>query len=572
VAAGPWKAPAEPAAREYRVAPGTVQLAAPAAGAGGAHGGGKIVFNRHTVTQWPQGEMSPRSLATAAALLVALVPTMDVLAAEPVRFVVDEIRVTGDNPLPAERVRALIAPFLGEHAGFLELQGAAKTLEEAMAAAGHAFHRVVIPPQKTNTGSIEMQVVAYRIGELTIEGNEHFPDDNIGASLPVLRAAASPNTRALGRALELANRHPVKRVGITVKRSAQPGLMDATLKVTDAAPLEVFTNANNRGSEETGEARLSLGAMHSNLWNADHALTLSYTTSPDHWSDVRQYGVNYSVPLYGPGAELSAFWTRSDVDSGTVAQFFEVSGQGEFHGLRYVQHLLPYGSFRHRVRLSAEDRLFENDVDFRGSPVGVDVRSRPLGVEYLFDLVWPEANLSGRIGVFANAGGGSDNDATAYAASRAGASEDWQALRAALAYDIRFWEAWLVRTRFNAQWAREPLISGEQFGLGGVDSVRGLDEREVAADSAAQLNLELWAPPLGHGLGALVFMDSAYGTREDVQPGERDHLSLISYGLAFRWLPARWLSLSLDYGYVANGEGDTRSGDSRVHFNLFGRL
>lgn len=493
-------------------------------------------------------------------------------AAEPVRFVVDELRVTGDNPLPAERVRTLMAPYLGEHEGFLELKDAASTLEQALAAAGYSFHRVVIPPQKTSTGSIEMQVIAYRIGKLTIEGNEHFSDGNVGASLPPLRADNSPNTRLLGRALELANRHPTKRVGLTVKRSETPGLMDATIKVTDASPWEAFVNANSRGSEETGEQRLSVGVQHSNLWSLDHALTLSYTTSPDHWSDVRQYGVNYNMPFYAAGMEVALFATRSDVDSGTVARFFEVSGEGEFYGLRLTQHLLPYGSIRHGVRVSFEDRLFDNNVDFNGRPIGVDVRTRPLGVEYLLSHVTADSNTSGRIGVFANLGGGAHNSAAAYAASRSGADRKWQTLRAALSHDLKFSDAWLWRGRMSGQWSREALISGEQFGLGGVDSVRGVDEREVAGDSGVQLSLELWAPPLGYGLTALMFADSAYGTRENTAPGERDHLSLTTYGMGFRWLPARWLTLSLDYGYVANGEGDERSGNSRVHFNVLGRL
>ena len=49
-------------------------------------------------------------------------------------------------------------------------------------------------------------------------------------------------------------------------------------------------------------------------------------------------------------------------------------------------------------------------------------------------------------------------------------------------------------------WASQPLISNEQFGLGGVNSVRGYQEGQVFGDTGWWLGLEQKTPPQVVGL------------------------------------------------------------------------
>ena len=494
-----------------------------------------------------------------------------VAPADEAHFNVTAIRIEGDSPLPQDETDRLLAPYLGEQEGFLGLQTAAEALEELLHERGFAFHKVVIPPQRSSSGEIVFKVVAYRVDKIVVEGNQHFDAANVRASVPALQSEQTPNSRALARAIELSNGHPVRQVGVTVKRSPREGYLDATLKVEDRSPQQWFAALNNRGDNKTGQTRLALGYQFSNLFNHDHAITVTYTTSPGHWGDVAQYGANYVVPLYGLGGQLSLFYTYSDVDSGTVAEFFHVSGRGKFGGLQYVQHLLQLGAYRHHVQVSLEDRLFENNVDFRGVPVGVDVRSRPISFEYGGGWVYPDANYTYQIGYSHNLPGGASNGSSEYLASRPGAERAWAVGRANAAADHKFAQSWLLRARLNVQYAREPLIPGEQIGFGGADSTRGFDERIVAADSGAALSVEVWAPPVWQGLTLLGFVDTAYGTREQPQPGEQDRLTLTSVGVGARWRPNEHVALTFDWGVVTKGEAAARSGDSHVHFNVLVR-
>jgi hemolysin activation/secretion protein len=53
-----------------------------------------------------------------------------------------------------------------------------------------------------------------------------------------------------------------------------------------------------------------------------------------------------------------------------------------------------------------------------------------------------------------------------------------------------------LQIRAAGQATRSALVPGEQFGLAGVNAVRGYEEREVTGDQAMLLSLELRSPDL----------------------------------------------------------------------------
>jgi hemolysin activation/secretion protein len=172
-----------------------------------------------------------------------------------------------------------------------------------------------------------------------------------------------------------------------------------------------------------------------------------------------------------------------------------------------------------------------------------------------------------------NLHGGSDNDAAAYAASRAGAGTNWQVLRygADLNYEVS--KGWNFVGRLRGQWTNEPLIAGEQFGLGGVYSVRGFLERETAGDTGYALNLELWSPPLAQDLRLLAFVDTGRRTFDVAVAGQPNALNVTSIGAGMRWNWQRHLDVALDVAYVLDGiPGGTVAGDARTHFGAVYRF
>ena len=302
-----------------------------------------------------------------------------------VSFFIERFVVEGENPLDETETQTALLAFTGEQDGLNALQDAATALETIMRERGYTFHRVIIPPQRAAEGEFLLQVLSFKLDEVEIQGDVHFSDENVRASLPVLVPGATPNARLLSRFVQAANEHPSKRLNVTVRQSKKPDHIDAVVEVRDIKPQQIFMSLNNRGSDETGNFRAAFGCQHSNLFGRDHVLTASYTTSPNRIEDVKQIGLFYQIPVYRYAGSLSVFFAFSHVDTGVVADIVDVSGAGLFYGARYTHALRKFGAYTHKAVLSLEDKQFDSSLKFLlpdALPDDTSVRSRPVTLEY----------------------------------------------------------------------------------------------------------------------------------------------------------------------------------------------
>jgi len=513
-------------------------------------------------------------------LLAAGVPRVYALdEPAPLHFTVSGFEVTGDNPLTEAKTRSILNRFLGDHYGLEGLQEAADALEREFRKQGFAFYRVTLVPQKLEKGVIKLLVTEFTIDKVRIDGNEHYSDANIMRNLPTLEKGSAPNTAVLSRSMNMANSLPSKSLKLQFAESETGDGIEARATVKDEAPNFWFTSLNNTGTDETGKWRLTGGYQFTNLFDRDQSMSLSYTLSPSDVSAVKQYGVFYKVPFYESGSQFSALLARSDVDSGVVAQNFEVSGAGTILLLRYVKTLLQNGAYKQEFEFGLDNKLFDNDVLFFGSPqTGTGkVLSRPASVVYSGSWATAGSSLDFNLGAFVNIPGGSKNQDANYANLRAGATADWSSYRYGFGYNQVIGSSWFFRFKTSGQQSGDQLISGEQFGIGGIYSVRGFEERTLLGDSGVQANFELWAPGFTRwNIRPLVFVDMGHVETNQQTPGLPDSHDIASTGAGLRWSMDNRLNMILDAGYVLNGDEFEptviEKGDIRGHFDVFYRF
>ncbi len=493
-------------------------------------------------------------------------------------FKVERFEVSGDNPLDAATTEAALAPFLGDYAGIEGLLAAKDGLEAAFAAGGFNFHRVSLPPQELASGIVVLNVTTFAVGDVKITGNEHFSTANIRTSLPKVVGGGAPNLREVSRSLAVANQHPHKKLKVTFRDSAeQPDTLDAIVKVKDERPWNIFANLNNIGTRETGRTRLQFGGLYSDLSGHDDILTTAITTSPDNADDVFQFGAFYQIPVYWLSGWLSGFYVRSDVDVGNVQNFFDVSGSGEFIGVSFKRSLIPVGRYKHSFTAGLQDRNFDTAISnaltgLQILGISTVVRSRPFTLRYDGAYNWDTTSFDFYVDVTQNLSFGGHNNDADYAAVRRVADSNWKVVRFGTLATQRLPRDFLGVFRLNGQYAKDPLIPGEQFGFGGERSIRGFDERTVAGDSGLVANLEIWTPPvlqLG-GVRFLGFLDAGHKKLERPAARQRGSDTISSIGVGARWNWREYLALSVDYGQpiaTADGEAADR-GTSKWHVNL----
>ncbi len=351
------------------------------------------------------------------ALLMCLLAAGNASAQEipQVKFTIERFEVSGENPLSDAETQAILQSFTGDHAGLEGLLAAADALEAAIKDTGPSFISVILPGQTLQDGVVRLEVIALTVSKVTVTGAQHNTEENILRTVPDLEQGGQPNTDRLARSLELANRNASKEATLTFRENQEePGTLEAALEVEDKRAWSVFLSGDNSGSEDIGTAQTTLGASHNNLFDIDHAVSLSYTTAPEESDNLQQWAVSYYMPFYSVGGSLLLYHVESDVDSGVALDLFEISGSGQFSGLRYSHEFYRSGSLTHRIAIGLDDKLFENDVLLDDSNLATDVRSQPASLQYSGEIDAYPWSADFRIAYDSNIPGGDRNSTPFY--------------------------------------------------------------------------------------------------------------------------------------------------------------
>jgi hemolysin activation/secretion protein len=545
-------------------------------------------------------------LALAASFAVsgcvlAQTPAKKPAADDAPRFEIRRFVFEGAALVPSEQLEAATQTFTGAGRTFSDVQRALEAVERTYSEAGYSAVQVVLPEQELERGEIRFQIVEAKVGRVIVEGNKHFSDANVRASVPALAPGRAPNINEIARNLRVANESPSKQSTVLLRSGQEEATVDAVLRVVDEKYTKFSVTVDNTGSKQTGNLRVGVGFQHANSNGGDEVITMQYVYAPyeDHLNDggepdrltpapsrkVTILGFGYRIPLYGLGDSIDFSAGYSNVDSGTVAGLFNITGAGTIGGARYTRNMDRIGDYEHRFLFSADWRSYENKgVTAVGDPTNTqlipDVVVHPLTALYAGIYRQQDNETGFQIGLSKNFAGGNDGKDADFCASRS----NGVGLCAGGGYTIWRWGFnhnralpgdWQARFAMNGQYTDDMLVTGEQFGIGGAESVRGFAEREVTNDRGHRGTAEIYTPDFGGKTGvagararALTFVDWGGVYRVNPGPGEIHRQHIASAGLGFRFSRGTNLALRADWAMVWNEGGNQGSGDSRVHFSL----
>jgi len=144
--------------------------------------------------------------------------------------------------------------------------------------------------------------------------------------------------------------------------------------------------------------------------------------------------------------------------------------------------------------------------------------------------------------------------------------DQWQAVRIGASGGLNLPLDWQARAGLNAQLSGDLLLPSEQFGAGGVSSVRGYPERILSGDQGYTVNFELYTPELNPYVGgpdaslrALVFVDGGRVSINDtpLPAGFRASQIIYSVGFGLRMTYKKDITFKLDIGKAQRAAGAT---------------
>jgi hemolysin activation/secretion protein len=175
-----------------------------------------------------------------------------------------------------------------------------------------------------------------------------------------------------------------------------------------------------------------------------------------------------------------------------------------------------------------------------------------------------------------NIPGGNDGEAADFQATRFGADPNYTLLRYGMSFSHAFRNEWQGRIAFIGQYTKDLLVPGEQFGIGGADTVRGYLPREAANDRGYATQLEIYTPNLSANVGLsdkwrsrlVGFYDFGEVTRNDPLPGESAGQYLASTGVGLRLAFGKMVSLRMDLAQILKAYGTRETSDQRVNASI----
>lgn len=529
-------------------------------------------------------DMRPLALAglTVIASLAAEAQEPGAAAPPPARFDVLAYQVVGNTLLDTLTIERAVYPYLGPQRTEADVEAARQALQAIYDQRGYPTVSVGIPEQDASTGLITLQVSEQRVGRLRVVGADYFSPDDIARGAPSLSEGAVPNFRDVQRDIVALNQLPDRRVTPEVKAGAVPGTVDVDLNVEDALPLHGTLELNNRNSANTSELRLSGTIRYDNLWQRGHSLSLSAQIAPQNTDDAKVVSASYLARFGQSPWSLLGYAVRSDSDVSALGapggDGFNVIGNGLLAGLRLIRAFPPGDGFFHSLSLGLDYKDFEEDMRLGSDRLSSPIRYFPWNVAYTADWVGERARSNLGVTVAGNVRGIGDGREE-FDAKRYDARPSFMHLRLEGSHTRTFGSDYQLFARLQAQFAGDPLISNEEFSIGGLDTVRGYHESEALGDYGAAAQLELRSPSFAAALGESVqearlrlFADGGYARIHDPLPDQLASETLVSAGLGATLRAFERFNGSVDVAAPLSRPAGQKQDDVNVLFRLWGEF
>lgn len=528
------------------------------------------------MSQTSVAEEQPASVTTAVAPASA--------AEDELTFNVFEFQVDGNTVLNSAVIEKTVYPFMGEQKTIQDVEQARSALEKTYQEAGYLTVSVSIPQQEVDQGVVKLLVTEGKVDRLQVVDAQYHTLSEIKARTPEFAEGSVPHFPTAQKELGTLNRNQNRQVTPVLRPGKSPGTVEVDLQVKDKLPLHANIELNDRYSPNTSKLRLNAGVKYENLFQKDHSLGLNLQVSPEDTNQVKVFSGTYVIPRMN-GDYFAGYAVVSDSNIAAVGDI-NVIGKGYILGGRYIHPLPLSEGFYHSLTFGVDYKEFKETLFLPSTdPTAPGPLTSKTPISYWATSVGYDTNIQSSLGqtqtsvVLNMAPRLMGNTNAEFDLKRDQAKANFFYMRADLKHLYAFTSGWAVQGKVAAQLASDPLISTEQFTIGGVESVRGYLESSRLGDSGISGSLELRTPPLAKAFKQFQWADYikemyAYtfvdGGRVQVKnaAGLEPYYELYSAGLGFKLKTTTgWFSY-LDYAQAMNDAPLVEHGDYRLHFRV----
>ena len=530
-----------------------------------------------------------------------------------VRVSVKTFAFEGNHVFSKRQLAKVVAGYAGREITSEELEEARVALTKHYVDAGYINSGAQLPDQDVASGVIRFQIIEGRLTEIDLHGNFWYRSWWLRNQLR--RAAGRPvNFNDLKAGLQLLRQNPtISRINAELKPGVKPGESILDVAVKDTQPFRSGFEISNKRPPSVGEGIGELYLTDLNLTGHNDPIDLRWglmrwtKDGKVDYADFDNISGSYELPVTPWNTTLAVHGSKSNssIIDETFAALGITSHSTEI-GLALRQPL--YRTLTNTVTASLSADRKHSETFLLGRPFTLslgaiegesDVFATRLTLEWvnrsqvhvlalrsafslgLYGLGSTRADPRTAGGATAGAGnaqGFEPEIPDSKFLSWLGQAQyvrrifDTEALRKKP--DATGWNMLretLLVLRLNAQLSDEPLLSLEQFSIGGMQSVRGYRENQLLRDNgvfaSAELRVPLWlAKDKSPVVSAAAFFD--WGAGWNVNKVDDNYQSIYSAGVGLLVNATRHAQVTLYWGhpFVDFHEKKVSLQDCGLHF------
>ncbi|MCU0535819.1 MAG: ShlB/FhaC/HecB family hemolysin secretion/activation protein [Hydrococcus sp. Prado102] len=536
-------------------------------------------------TPTPPEQETPQPLPPLEELLKPVEPTPtpeeEFPGTAPGQVTVKQFKFVGSTVFSQEELAEVTKPFTNRQISFSELLQARSAVTKLYVDNGYVTSGAYIPPQTIENGVVTIEIVEGSLEDINVEVEGRLQPFYVRDRISI--ATDKPlNVPRLLEALQLLQLDPlIEKISAELSAGTRPGtsVLDVTAEASDTFSAQAFMD--NGRVPEVGSFRRGVEFAEASLFGLGDNIRGAYRNTDG--SD--DFEVDYTVPVNARNGTIKVGYRRvySQIISPSIFEPLNIDSDYERYGITYRQPIIQTPNQELALGITFDRQNSKTVFNaFGGQPLVVSgtnnqgetrVSSLRLFQEWTQrserEVIAARSEFNIGLDIF-DPTSSFDEDInsqapdTRYFAWRGQAQ--WVRL---LAPDL------LLVARTDLQLSDRPLVSLEQFAIGGLGSVEGYRQNQVLTDNGIFAGVEVRLPvirssePGGSLLQVIPFVNVGTGWNNGgVQ--NPDPSTLVSVGLGLQFQQGDIFSARLDWGIPlidANNNGDTWQEDG-IHFSV----
>lgn len=494
----------------------------------------------------------------------------------PETFVVTEFSFVGNTAFSDEELQAIVADFRDRPITLDDLFIARALITQTYLDAGYINSGAYLPIQQITEGVVEIRVIEGRLEDINIEGLGRLQPEYVRKRVAA-RTGQPLNVNDVIEALQLLQLNPlIQEISSQLAPGTTTGgsILNITAVEADAVLGQVILD--NSRSPLVGSFRRRLVFSHNNLSGHGDFFSVGYSNT----DGSNSWDVQYTFPFNAYDGTIEFFYSgsRSEIIEPNL-EFLNVDSNSDELEFGVRQPILQTPRQEVALGLSLSHQWADSSFRLDGFPreplitegSDNDGNTRQTAIRFTQEWILREANQVAAVRSQVSLGtdwfGATDNGGDVPDSNFFSWQGQAQYVRL-LSDDISLF------LRLNAQFADSPLLTTEQFRLGGQGSVRGFQQDQFTTDNGIFASAEarfplMTIPEMDSTFQIAPFIDYGVGWNED--GGDE---SLLSIGAGILWQVGDRFNARLDYGIPVSGTEP--SGDSwqenGILFTLTGEL